>query len=186
MGLVVWAQAASQEGSRDAVLEMPRLQEAHTRDVSRQEVSGLRAYHFRAGGLDATLAHALVAETQVAEGPAPPAGTELEQRSDDALDKDALDTRPAVGDGGILGFIAATFGPDAEAALRIARCESGLRPDAVSYDGSSYGVMQIHAPTWASVFEGFWEHWMEPEWNISRAWDIYVRAGYSFSPWSCW
>ena len=75
---------------------------------------------------------------------------------------------------------------DDETALRIMWCESGGRADAVSWDGTSYGVMQLHAPTWARVFVEFWSRWMDAAWNIARAWDIYVRAGYSFAPWACW
>ena len=82
-------------------------------------------------------------------------------------------------------LIRATFGEHGEAALRIAECESGLRPDAVSYDGSSFGLFQLHAGTWAPVFPGFWEWWSDPQWNIEHAKIIYERAG-GFWPWSCW
>ena len=75
---------------------------------------------------------------------------------------------------------------DCGTALRIARCESGLRPDAISWDGTSFGIMQLYAPIWAGVFPEFWDMWMDAEWNIARAWEIYVRAGYSFRPWACW
>ena len=62
-------------------------------------------------------------------------------------------------------------------------CESRLQPDAISWDGSSYGVMQlnsIHAYKWPD----FWERWMEPEWNIAHAHELYLEQG--FRPWSCW
>ena len=75
---------------------------------------------------------------------------------------------------------------DDETALRIAGCESGYRPDAISWDGTSFGIMQLYAPIWAGVFPEFWDMWMDAEWNIARAWEIYVRAGYSFRPWACW
>ena len=88
-------------------------------------------------------------------------------------------------DGGDLGTLIATrFGDQVEAALAVAMCESKMDPSAVSYDGSSYGLFQIHAPTWAPVFAGFWEHWMEPKWNIEHAYIIWERSGWS--AWSCW
>ena len=75
---------------------------------------------------------------------------------------------------------------DDETALRIFTCESGLRAEAVSWDGTSFGIAQLYAPIWAGVFPDFWERWMDAAWNIARAWEIYVRAGYSWSPWACW
>ena len=88
--------------------------------------------------------------------------------------------------GSVESLIRARFGAQAEAAIEVAWCESTMNPSAVSYDGSSFGLFQIHAPTWAPMFTGFWEHWMEAEWNIEHAWIIFERAGYSFTPWACW
>ncbi len=62
--------------------------------------------------------------------------------------------------------------------------ESNGDPSAISWDGSSFGLMQLHAETWAPVFPEFWERWMDAEWNVAAGWEIYKRAG-SFSPWSC-
>jgi len=84
-----------------------------------------------------------------------------------------------------IASVVCSYSWDCETALAVFTCESGLRADAVSYDGTSYGVTQLHAPTWATVFAEFWSRWMDTAWNIARAWDIYVRAGYSFWPWSC-
>jgi hypothetical protein len=67
--------------------------------------------------------------------------------------------------------------------IRIARCESNFRPDAVG--AGSYGLLQVYAPVWAGFFQGFWETWMNPAANVEMAWVIYQRAGYSFRPWSC-
>ena len=84
-----------------------------------------------------------------------------------------------------------SYGWDDETALAVFKCENGYntygywRPDAVSVTGD-YGIVQLNAATWNPVFEGFWENWMDPEWNIARGWDVYVRAGYNFWPWNCY
>lgn len=74
-----------------------------------------------------------------------------------------------------------------ETAIRVFSCESELQPDAISYNGSSYGVAQIwkgHA--WR--FPGFWERWMIPEVNIGWAYELWGEQGWE--PWeesrSCW
>lgn len=73
---------------------------------------------------------------------------------------------------------------DDATAIRVFTCESGLREDAVSYDGTSYGITQIHAPTWAPVFPDFWQRWMEAAWNIEHAYIIWLRSGWV--AWACW
>lgn len=83
-----------------------------------------------------------------------------------------------------LGEIVASY-PWMPEAFAVVSCESNWNPLAVSWAGS-YGLMQLHAPTWAPVFPDFWQRWSDPEWNVATAWEIYKRAGYSFSPWDCW
>ena len=85
----------------------------------------------------------------------------------------------------ITALIRAVFGEHGDEALRVFTCESGLRADAVSFDGSSFGIAQLHAATWAPVFPDFWQRWSDPQWNIEHAKIIYERAG-GFWPWSCW
>ncbi|KKK58145.1 hypothetical protein LCGC14_3047410, partial [marine sediment metagenome] len=70
-------------------------------------------------------------------------------------------------------------------AFRIVDCESSWDAGAVSWAGS-YGLMQLHAATWAPIFPDFWERWDDPEWNVATAWEIYKRADYSWTPWDCW
>lgn len=71
-----------------------------------------------------------------------------------------------------------------ETALRIIECESRFDPNAISYDGEDFGLMQLNAETWAPIFPEFWTRWMEPEWNVKTGYEIYKRAG--FAPWECW
>lgn len=83
-----------------------------------------------------------------------------------------------------LGEIVAGYDWPITEAFQVVDCESSWNPLAVSWAGS-YGLMQLHASTWASVFPDFWARWSDPEWNVAMAWEIYKRAGYSFSPWNC-
>ena len=77
--------------------------------------------------------------------------------------------------------------PCAEA-LAVASCESTLRPDAVSWTGESFGLMQIHAETWAVFMDAhgfdFWNQWMIAEKNLQMAYIIWQRSGWG--AWSCW
>ena len=72
-------------------------------------------------------------------------------------------------------------------ATRIAWCESTMNPAAVSWDGSSYGLMQLHAPTWAAFMADygfdFWSEWMIAERNVQMALIVYERSGPG--AWSC-
>ena len=155
-------------GERDDVLEVPRLQGADHEQQAR-EMSILRTWNVREG-VDAT-------PTPLA----PPAPL-----PDVPAKWVVPDTEPRTGGGDGVEALIRSYDWDADTALRIAGCESGYRSDAVSWDGTSFGVMQLYAPIWASVFPDFWDMWMDAAWNIARGWDIYVRAGYSFRPWACW
>ena len=73
-----------------------------------------------------------------------------------------------------------------DTALRIVSCESHYKMDAISWGGESFGLFQLHAATWAPIFEDFWQTWDDPMRNTEMAWEIYKRAGYSWAPWDCW
>lgn len=64
--------------------------------------------------------------------------------------------------------------------LKIAKCESSLRPDAIGDHGTSIGVMQIHLPAHPSVTK---EQMLDPEQNIAEAKRIYDKSGYL--AWTC-
>ncbi len=93
--------------------------------------------------------------------------------------------RPPVRNAALRDLIC-SFSWACETALRIIECESRFDPEAVSYDGEDFGLMQLNAETWAPIFPGFWDRWMEPEWNVRTGYEIYKRAGYSFVPWECY
>lgn len=70
---------------------------------------------------------------------------------------------------------------DCTTALRIVRCESNFRPDAVG--AGSYGLFQIQASVHAWKWPSFWDDWMIPERNLEYAWAIYQGRGWY--AWSC-
>lgn len=91
--------------------------------------------------------------------------------------------------GSVASMIYQVFGPYASQALSIARCESGLNPNAynpISIGGShAAGVFQILYPsTWGSTPQAGgspYNAWT----NILAAHAIFVRDGYNFHEWTC-
>ena len=73
------------------------------------------------------------------------------------------------------------FPENYETALKIAKCESRLNPNAVNYRDAkitgnpSWGLFQLNR----KQFKG----WNDPETNIKLARELYVRRGWQ--PWSC-
>lgn len=96
---------------------------------------------------------------------------------------------PVAPSSSVTGMIEQIFGDDAPEALNIARCESGLNPNAynpTSIGGShAAGVFQILYPsTWAGTPEAGaspYNAWA----NIEAAHAIFVRDGYSWREWTC-
>ena len=76
------------------------------------------------------------------------------------------------------------FGKDAPTAIRIFKCESGLRPDAVSHT-NDYGVAQINLPSHSKkIPAGDKVAWLfNPENNIKLAWQLFKVSGWN--PWVC-
>ena len=100
----------------------------------------------------------------------------------------AAPTGAPMGQGGdTTRAIICSYSWDCAVAIRVFTCESGLRADAISYNGSSYGVAQIWKGH-AGRFPGFWERWMIPEVNIGWAHELWSEQGWG--PWnesrSCW
>lgn len=80
--------------------------------------------------------------------------------------------------------IAVVFGEDAEQAIKVARCESGLNPKAVNKASSARGLFQI-MQSWHKIDQ----KWLfDPEINIRVAYKLWTEQGWT--PWeaskSCW
>jgi hypothetical protein len=93
---------------------------------------------------------------------------------------------PAAAPGTVEAIITAEFGPVAPEAIRVARCESGLNPNA--RNGQFRGLYQIgamHAAQWEAVTGAdFWSTWMDPTLNARFARWLYGQSG-SWAAWSC-
>lgn len=93
------------------------------------------------------------------------------------------------GQSSVAAMIEQVFGPYSSGALQVARCESGLNPDAynpVSIGGShAEGVFQILYPsTWMGTAEAGSSPY-NAQANILAAHQIFVRDGYNWHEWSC-
>ncbi len=93
------------------------------------------------------------------------------------------------GQSSVATMIDQVFGPYAQGALQVARCESGLNPDAynpTSIGGShAEGVFQILYPsTWMGTSEAGSSPY-NAQANILAAHQIFVRDGYNWHEWSC-
>jgi hypothetical protein len=60
-------------------------------------------------------------------------------------------------------------------------CESHGNPSAVS-GGGHRGLLQL-AAAWATNNPDYYDHWMEPAWNIALGYYVWTRQGYG--AWSC-
>lgn len=86
----------------------------------------------------------------------------------------------------IIQEIVETFPEDPQTALAIAKCESGLNPNAVG-PTNDFGLMQIHSPSWnnAAISLGLDEYKTDPIQNLQMARYIYDNAGKQFTDWVC-
>jgi hypothetical protein len=83
--------------------------------------------------------------------------------------------------------INSAFGPIADQATRVANCESGLNPAAVSRGGGNYGLFQInsvHAGQFQAVTGQPWSSVTDPYANANFAAWLYNQSG-GWGPWAC-
>jgi soluble lytic murein transglycosylase-like protein len=79
------------------------------------------------------------------------------------------------------------FGPLASQATRVAQCESGLNPAAVSSGGGNWGLFQInrvHAGQFQAVTGQPWSAVTDPYANARYAAWLYNQSG-GWGPWTC-
>lgn len=84
----------------------------------------------------------------------------------------------------VVATIHAVFGPAGDAAVRVARCESGLRPGAVSSGGHAglFQLARVHAGRAARL--GYaWSQMLEAYPNTRVAFDLWREQGWR--PWAC-
>ena len=87
--------------------------------------------------------------------------------------------------GSLEAVIQRHFGSAAPAAIRIAKCESGMNPNAVS-PTNDHGLFQInivHRGQFEAVTGAPWSSVYDPELNTTYARHLYAQQGWG--PWSC-
>jgi soluble lytic murein transglycosylase-like protein len=96
------------------------------------------------------------------------------------------DPAPAPSGGSVEDAIATYFGDVYDQAIGVARCESGLDPNAVSPGGGNWGLFQINAVHRQRVADmGYsWDQILDPYVNAAVARSIYDDAG-GWGPWGC-
>lgn len=101
----------------------------------------------------------------------------------------AKPTQPPTGGTGnsssVEAMIEQVFGPYAQGAINVARCESGLNPNAYNPSSNAAGLFQILYPsTWDTTPEAGSSPYNAMA-NILAAHYIFVRDGYSWREWTC-
>jgi soluble lytic murein transglycosylase-like protein len=89
----------------------------------------------------------------------------------------------AVDRGYSINVIRQVFGSDADQAIRVAECESGLNPEAYNPSGAA-GLFQIMPGTWVRTSQGGASRY-DAYANAVAAHEIFVRDGHSWREWAC-
>ena len=100
-----------------------------------------------------------------------------------ACDPNAQADTPSV----IQDAVNQAFGPIADQGMRVAQCESGLDPNAVSSGGGNWGLFQIntvHRDSFTGVTGQPWENVRDPYANAQFAAGLYNQSG-GWGPWAC-
>ncbi len=96
---------------------------------------------------------------------------------------------PSSGGGSVTGIIQAVFGSYSDAAIAVARCESGLNPSATnptSIGGShAAGLFQILYPSTRNTTSQAGNSPYDAQSNTMAAYEIFQRDGYNWHEWSC-
>ncbi len=79
--------------------------------------------------------------------------------------------------------IRGAFGAEADQAIRVAACESGLNPNAYNPSGAT-GLFQIMPGTWARTSQAGASPYSAQA-NALAAHEIFVRDGHSWREWTC-
>lgn len=66
----------------------------------------------------------------------------------------------------------------------IAYCESRHLPHVIGDGGLAYGLLQIREDYWPRLVRSF--DLLDPRDNLAAGWVVFLEAGRSFAPWSCW
>lgn len=93
--------------------------------------------------------------------------------------------QPTIGSVDVIGAIHAVFGAAGDSAARVAKCESGFNPRAVSPGGSNLGLFQVnrvHRRRWEAMGYSAGQM-LEAEPNTRVAYAIFREQGWS--PWAC-
>lgn len=86
--------------------------------------------------------------------------------------------------GSVQSEILAVFGAYGQAALNVARCESGFNPNATNPSSGAAGIFQFLPSTWATTaYAGYSPY--NASANIHAAYQVFSRDGYSWREWVC-
>jgi hypothetical protein len=86
--------------------------------------------------------------------------------------------------GSVPSMIRSVFGPYADGALNIARCESGFNPNSYNPSSGASGVFQFLPSTWRGTSYGGSSPFNASA-NIHAAYEVFQRDGYSWGEWVC-